>query len=387
MTGRRLDSPTSVGVVAGVVAILFVVTRLLIAADGDVSRFIVAGTGSTNAAQVQPTIHVFDSFGYDGQFYWRLATNPTELDLAPYRGVRLDSPIRVSRIAYPTVAWAVSLGHAPWVKWSMVLTNILGLAVLATAAAAMARRHGRSAVVGFAMASSSGLVMTLARNLCEIVMVAALVVGIALMSRRRYGLAAACWMVACLAHEQALLIVIPYCTYRLVRMIRSRSWALTAPDLPWIAAGTAFGAWQIVCRAAIGSFPMMESGSATLDVPFRGLIRQVGDWVVHGIGPVEAIVVPQFALLVTLVVVAFRSATRMQPDDRWLRWALIGATALAVSLSKVVWNDPAELRQFVVLSTIAWLIIVAARRQIPTILFLATGAVWLATAALRTAAI
>ena len=387
MNLRRFDSPAAIGIIAGALTILFVALRLLIAADGDVSRFIVAGVGSTDPAQVQPTIHVFNSYGYDGQFYWRLATNPAELDLERYRGVQLDSPIRVARIGYPAAAWSLSLGHASWVKWSLVLTNVLGFAVLATAAAARARRHGRSVVVGLAIASSSGLVMTLARDLCEVVMVAALISGIALMSRRRYELAAACWMVACLAHEQAMLIVIPYCAYRLVNMIRSRSWALAAADLPWIAAGTAFGVWQIVCHAAIGKFPMMESGSATLDVPFGGLIRQVDDWVVHGIGPVEAIVVPQFALLVTLVVIAFRSATSMQPDDRWLRWALIGAAALAVSLSKVVWNDPAELRQFVVLSTTAWLIIVAARRQIPTVLFVATGAVWLATAAVRVAAI
>ena len=132
---------------------------------------------------------------------------------------------------------------------------------------------------------------------------------------------------------------------------------------------------------------MMETGNATLDVPFRGLIRQAMHWVEHGLDRQQMLVLPQLALLIVLVVVAFRSVASLQADDRWLRWALIGATALAVSLSKAVWVGPAELRQFVVLSTIAWLIIVAARRQIPTVLFIATGVVWLATAALRTAAI
>ena len=380
-------SPRSVGFVAGLIAIVFVVLRLFIAAEGDVSRFIVAGNAATNPAQVEPKIHVFDSYGYDGQFYWRLATNPAELELEPYRGVQLDSPMRVSRIAYPTVAWSASLGQASLVKWSLVLTNVLGFAALATVAAALARRHGRSALVGLAVASSSGLVMALARDLTEVIMVASLIGGIALLSSRRYELAAACWVVACLAHEQALLIVIPYFTYRVVQMIRTRTLALAAPDLPWIVAGAAFGVWQIVCRAAIGSFPMMESGNATLDVPFRGFIRQVMHWVDHGLDRQQLLVVPQLALLIVLVVLAFRSVASLQEEDRWLRWALIGATALAVSLSKAVWVGPAELRQFVVLSTIAWLIIVAARRQIPIALFLATGTVWLATAALRTAAI
>ncbi len=387
MTSRRLESPASIGIVAGAVAIVFVVLRLLIAADGDVSRFIVAGTGSTDPTRVQPTIHVFDSYGYDGQFYWRLANNPAELDLAPYRGVQLDSPMRVSRIAYPTVAWGLSLGRAPFAKWALVLTNVLGFAVLATAAATLARRHGRSTLVGFAIASSSGLVMALARDLSEVIMVAALLSGAALMSRGQLQLAAACWVAACLTHEQALLIVIPYFAYRVVQMLRSRSFAITSADLPWIAGGAAFGLWQIVCRAAIGSFPMMESGNATLDLPFRGLIRQVMHWVEHGLDRQQMLVIPQLALLIVLVVVAFRSVANLQQDDQWLRWALIGATVLSVSLSKAVWVGPAELRQFVVLSTIAWLIIVAARRQIPIALFVATGAVWLATAALRTAAL
>ena len=196
-----------------------------------------------------------------------------------------------------------------------------------------------------------------------------------------------CWVVACLAHEQALLIVIPYFTYRVAQMIRTRTLALAAPDLPWIVAGAAFVVWQIVCRAAIGSFPMMESGNATLDVPFRGLIRQTLHWVDHGLDRQQLLVVPQLALLIVLVVIAFRSVASLQADDQWLRWPLVAVTALAVSLSKTVWVGPAELRQFVVLSTIAWLVIVAARRQIPIALFLATGTVWLATAALRTAAV
>ena len=147
---------------------MFVVLRLFIAADGDVSRFIVAGQGATSATAVQPTTHVFASYGYDGQFYFRLATNPTELHLEEYHGVRLDSPARVSRIGYPTIAWALSLGQAAWVKWSLVLTNILGLGALAFAGAHLARKFGRPAYVGLAIASASGLVMSLSRNLCEV---------------------------------------------------------------------------------------------------------------------------------------------------------------------------------------------------------------------------
>ena len=133
-----------------------------------------------------------DTAGYDGQFYWRLATNPAELDLERYRGVQLDSPIRAARIAYPAIAWALSLGRAGWVKWSLVLMNVLAIAFLAVAAATLAKKRGRPALVGLAAASSSGLVISLSRDLCEVMRVAALIGGAALLAQRRYELATAC---------------------------------------------------------------------------------------------------------------------------------------------------------------------------------------------------
>jgi len=375
-------APRTIGFVVGAIALLFVVLRLLVAADGDVSRFVVAGSLYTDAAKVQPVIHVLDSPGYDGQFYWRLATNPTELEIAEYRGVQFDAQFRVTRIAYPTLAWALSLGQANWAKWSLVITNVLGMGVIGYVGAQLARNRGRPAILGATLASSSGLVFSLSRDLCEVTLIAALAAGVALMSRRHYMWAAGCWTVACLVHEQALFCVVPYALYRLVSAMRRREWSPTAQDLPWIVSLAAFGAWQLICRSVVGEFPVL-SAKGGLDIPFMGLIEQTKNWMQDGIGPVEALVVPQLALLVALVVIAFRSTNSLQSDDQWLRWALIGAVGVTASLSHLVWVDPAALRQLVVLSTIAWLVIVMSGRRIPLALVGATALVWVFTAAVR----
>ncbi|CAN5547948.1 hypothetical protein BH10ACT2_BH10ACT2_24510 [soil metagenome] len=374
--------PRTIGIVTAALALLFVVARLLVAADGDISRFVVAGNVYTNAAQLQPAIHVLDSAGYDGQFYWRLATNPTELQVADYRGVQLDAQFRITRIAYPTIAWAISFGQANWAKWSLVITNIAGLGIIGYVGANLARNRGRAALAGVAVASSSGLIFSLSRDLCEIAMVAALVAGVAMIARRQHALAAACWTLACLVHEQALFCVVPYALYRLVGSVRRREWSPTVQDLPWLVSLTAFGAWQLICRSVVGKFPVL-SAKGGLAVPFTGFVEQVHHWTQEGIGLVEALVVPQLALLVTLVVIAFRSSKTLHGDDQWLRWALVGATAITVSLSRPVWVDPAALRQLVVLSTIAWLVIVLSGRRIPVMLVGATGLVWILTAAVR----
>lgn len=387
MIRRRLETPVAVGIIVGAIALILVVLRLAVANDGDVSRFVVAGTQFTDPELVEPPIYVLEnSAGYDGQFYWRLATSPTELDIAQHNGSQIDAPFRVGRIGYPMIAWALSFGQADWVKWSLVVTNVLGMGVIAMSGASLARTRGRPSVVGIMLASSSGLVMSLSRNLTEVTMIAALVAGVALMARRHYAWATLCWTVACLTHEQALFCVAPFALHRLFVMVRRREWGPRAPDAAWVVPMVAFGIWQLIGRSIFGEFPV-SSVRGGLDFPFKGMFDQTKYWVTNGMGKYEALVVPQVALLATLVVVAFRSTKDLVEDDRWMRWALIGASVATVCLSDLIWGGPADLRQLVVLSTLAWLIIVTSGRRIPLVLVAATAAVLVATAAGRTARI
>ena len=190
-----------------------------------------------------------------------------------------------------------------------------------------------------------------------------------------------------MTHEQALLCIAAYTMFRLARLTRSRPLRLGLLDAPWIAGWSAFIAWQVSCRIAVGEFPVFASGDASIDVPFRGLIQQSWYWTQNGFGRQEALVVPQAALLTVLVVLAWRRTAGLRAEDRWLPLALVAAGVLGVSVSKNVWVGPAELRQFVVLSTIAWLIIVMSKERIPRSLIAATTVVWLLTAALRVVAV
>jgi hypothetical protein len=377
----------TVALVAGLVAVLFVSLRFAVAAHGDVSRFVVAGNVAVDPATVSPPIHVFASDGYDGQYYWRLATNPSELHTARYRGVELDSVLRDSRIAYPALAWLFAFGRSGWVTWSLVAVNVLAIAALGAAGSVLSRVHGRSPWWGLMLASSTGLIMAVSRDLNEATMVAGLVAGIALLSLRRPGWASPCWLLACLAHEQALLCVLPFAVWSLVGHVRARSWRPVSTDGPWLVALAGFGAWQLCCRLVVGSVPVLASGGASLDVPFRGLVAQARVWARTGLARQEYLVVPQLALLAVLVVVAFRRARALPAHERWLPWVLGAASLVAVTLSQQVWVGPAELRQFVVLATIAWLVIVISPQRIPSVLVAATVGVWLLTAVVRSVAV
>ena len=118
--------PVHVGLLGALLALGIVVGRLLVPADGDISRFVVAGDNFVDPATVDPPIHVIeDSWGYDGQYFWRLAVDPAQWDLdRHHHGVVFDSAYRPPRLGYPLAAWALSAGHAPWVATTLVAVNV-----------------------------------------------------------------------------------------------------------------------------------------------------------------------------------------------------------------------------------------------------------------------
>ena len=206
------------------VATLFVLTRLLFAANGDVSRFVVAGVAHSDSAAAPVHLHVFEGAGYDGQFYWRLAVDPSELRLPMAYGVRFDNELRAGRIAYPATAWAVSFGSASLAATALVVVNVIAMGALAWAGASIAKRNGRIAWWGLLVVSATGLVFSLSRDLNEVVMAAGVVGGIAaLQSGRRWWWAAAAWSLAALAHEQSLYVVAMYAAWRCWGHVTRRS--------------------------------------------------------------------------------------------------------------------------------------------------------------------
>lgn len=364
---------------------VFVVARLAVAADGDISRFVVAGTTFTDVAD-PPPIHLFDSDGYDGQFYWRLAVDPSDLGPDASHGVRLDQPRRAGRIAYPALAWLVGAGQEGLMRWSLVGVNVLAFGLASWSAARLARLRKVPAAWGALVIATSGVVMSLARDLTETLMVAALLAGVLALRVRRPALAAVAWSVAVLTHEQSIVVVVGYAVAHAATSIAARK-VDRRVLLPVVAPAIAFVGWQAVVRAQTGRLPILDSQGDSMSWPFIGLVRAARGWLTGSLERQELLVFPQLALTIALVVVAWRRRSHLLPEDRWLLAALATATLMAVSLSTTVWAGPAELRQIVLVPVFAALVIVMAR---PSPRWWLTGSVtvvWVATAALRSVAI
>lgn len=217
---RRLAGlrPAHVGLLAAGIALAFVALRLIVAADGDITRFVVAGDTfvARSAAPGDPDPpHAFPGNGYDGQFYWRLAVDPAAWDVASHDGVAFDGAYRAPRVGYPLVAWLASAGRPALVAWTLVGVNVAAVGVVASGGSLIATRAGRSPVWGLAVAAAPGLVLALGRDLAEPVTVACLVGGIAALQHGRWGVATVAWSYAVLTREQALLTVGAYAAWRL----------------------------------------------------------------------------------------------------------------------------------------------------------------------------
>jgi len=383
---RRLESirPIGLGVLVALCALVFVGARLALAADGDVTKFVVAGDSFVDRNAVDPPIHVFASSGYDGQFYWRMAVAPTDHRLESSHGVRLDQEIRLGRIGYPSLAWLGSLGRPSLVAWSLVLVNVLGLGVITLFAAGFARDRGLSSWWGLAVASSSGLAMSLARDLCEIVMIAGLVGAALAISRQRPYLAAAGFTVAVLTHEQSLVVILTYALWRLKSVVETRR--LCVEDVAWFVPLSMFVCWQTVCAVAWGQAPVTQSGGKNLDLPFVGLARLLGRWI-QGDLPVQHVLAPLQLLLMTAIVVVALRRTAADSADTWLRVSLALGTMMATCISYNVLKSPAEFRTMVIVPTLGFLAILASSERPPVWLLGSSVTVLIATIGLRVVAV
>jgi len=122
--------PPLVGVLAGLAAGVFTLGRLEFFAHGNLSRFIGVGTTFAQPGKTPIGITIASGSGYDGQFYYRLALDPFDLRHTAY-GITFDNAYRVQRITYSLLVWLAAGGRHGLVSRSLVLVNVLALAVLA----------------------------------------------------------------------------------------------------------------------------------------------------------------------------------------------------------------------------------------------------------------
>lgn len=331
----------------------------------DVALFACFGDTFTdpNGAPDGVTVHR-NSDGYDGQFFYRLAVAPFSREERA-AGVRFDFPVyRMQRIGYPLLAFATSGGHPRAALWTLLLMNVVALAIVAGLAAAATDSWS-----GLAAALHPGFVLTVTRDLAEATE-AAFVVGAVLALTRGRKVAAALLLTAgVLSKETAVFAAVAFLGADVLQRRLDRGDAVYLLPI-----GVFFG-WKALLFQLWG-FPFNFGASEHVGLPFGGFVAKFVE--AFAAGAAERVLVLEMLLLAAFLILVLRASfTSTMPLG--VKLACLAYGALLFTLGRGFWvEDWAFLRAatgFVLLG-----ILIGLTSPHRRTVFALTAASWLALA-------
>jgi hypothetical protein len=271
----RSDRPIVPGSIALLAALAFVLARWQLWAKGDITRFILVGRHFATPSQLPPGIAVAPTYGYDGQFFYRLALNPVNFSHIAY-GIRVDQPYRYMRIGYPWLTWLVSFGQHVLVPVMLVVINIVAIGAMGYLGGMFARQGGRHALAGLVLPAYFGLLTSLSRDTAEPLAAACLLGGLLAIRARRPVLAGLLLAYGALTRESVMVAVAAVAIVDVIGVIRRRrSVRPGRDDLVWALPTAAFVAWQVVVKLAVGRFPLLVDANGNTGSPFITPLKAV----------------------------------------------------------------------------------------------------------------
>jgi hypothetical protein len=337
------DRPAAPAVFTIVASVGFVLVRLLVAGHGQVSRFVMAERAFADPAQVPPGLAILPRNGYDGQFFYRLALNPSNLHHTAY-GITFDAAFRVQRIGYPVLAWLMSFGHHPWVPVALVVVNVAALTAIGWLGGAFARQAGRHALWGLLLAGYFGFVFSLGRDAAEPVAAACWLAGLLAYRRRHPALAGLLLAYGALTRETVMVVVAAIAVTRLGAFVRRRA-RPGRDDLAWTLPIVAFAGWQWVVYAVTGSFALAadtkSNSGPVLDAALHAVIRNLSNVSIHA-AAVDAWLIELAVLLLFIGLAAMARRSSLVPAHE--RLVLVLFVIELFILSAGIWNGLSDLR-------------------------------------------
>jgi hypothetical protein len=277
--------------------------------------------------------------GYDGQFYYRIASDP----LTGRHG--LDKPAyRYQRIGYPLLARALALGQQDRIASALVLLNVAAIALGTLFVAWVMLGNGHSALYALPYAVSIGQVACFWRDLAEPLAFALTAAALLAWQRAHPRTSAMLLLAGVFVKEAVLLFIAAALLHLLLRgRLRTVAFFLLVSVLPFVL-------WQLVLWRIFG-----QTGLGSTDhppvLPFGGLAgaRTTRQWFLT----LPSVVIPALLCLWLLgegAVHLWREMWAQQdPDSGAVRRAAgagiavlsdFPSLALAANLALIIWLPP-----------------------------------------------
>jgi len=366
----RLNTPWAPTVVTGILFALYIVLRLQLAYQGDVSGFITAGDRHCNPTAVPRNLRVIpNSDGYDGEFYYRLALDPFTAKPEEW-GIVIDAPsYRQQRILYPLLVWALSLGGNPaLVPLMMLLVNYVSMCLIAWLAAVYVRSMGQHALWALAVVLYPGLLLSVSRNLLEPLQICLLLAALVLARRGGRTGAALVLCAAVFTRETALLAAVALLAANLYRSRRSNWYVFLLPI-------ALYGLWMLFLQHHWGEYGFRQGLNAILRWPGQWLV----EFMAVGVRLEDLLTGVWFTELCFMVIftVGVALSLRSSVATTGVKWAWLLYAALAAFLPNPVagadWGFMRALSEFYVIGA---LILIGSQLKAKVIILPLGTAVW-----------
>jgi len=363
----RADRPIIPGLIALLAALAFVLARWQTWAQGNIGRFILVGKHFVaTPSQLPPGIPVAPTYGYDGQFFYRLALNPVNFSHIAY-GIRVDQPYRYMRIGYPWLTWLVSFGQHVLVPVMLVVINVVAIGIMGYLGGVFARQGGRHALAGVVLPAYFGLITSVSRDTAEPLAAACLLGGLLAIRARRPLLAGLLLAYGALTRESVMVAVAAVAIVEVIGAIRRRRPVRPGrDDLAWAIPAVAFVVWQVVVKLAVGRFPLLVDGGQNTGSPFITPVKAV----VHNLGHLNLHQFEQYDLwfselaILALFAVAALASWRSTNAPLHERLALVLYLIEVCAVSPSTWYSlDADLRSFVEVYLLAAIILLGTPRH------------------------
>jgi hypothetical protein len=363
----RSDRPIVPGSIAVLGALAFTLARWQTWASGNIGRFILVGRHFATPSQLPPGIPVAPTYGYDGQFFYRLALNPFNLAHTAY-GIRVDRPYRYMRIGYPWLTWLVSFGQHVLVPGMLVVVNIAAIGAIGYLGGMFARQGGRHALAGLLLPAYFGLLTSLARDTAEPLAAACLLGGLLAVRARRPVLAGLLLAFGALTRETVMVAVAALAIVRIIGAIRGGPGRARPgrDDLAWALPTAAFAVWQVVVKLAVGTFPLLNDGGRNAGAPFVAPLKALEFNLKHLSGhPFDQYNVWLLELaILTLFAVAALLCLRSTNAPGYERLAFVLYLVEICVVTPSTWNSvDADLRSFIEVYLLSAIILLGTPRH------------------------
>ncbi|MFA6381896.1 MAG: hypothetical protein WCX08_01350 [Candidatus Buchananbacteria bacterium] len=238
----------------------------------DLSSFIVLGDNFVNSENPPGGVTILtNSYGYDGQFYYRLALNPFTNKQTDY-GITLDQPaLRQQRILYPLLAWLISLGNPNVAPLTMIIVNIASFFGLICLAIKLTKDNNQPLWLSIILPLYPAFLITLSRDLTELLSSFLLILGYLLFNKNKYYFSTIIFTLAALTRETTLIFPTIVSLYFFVLFSINKKKIELFKALLFSLPLLIYIAWQIILYKIWGQFPFLLSNSLNITYPLKGL--------------------------------------------------------------------------------------------------------------------